>query len=298
MAEASSSSKEKKKNSCWLDLNEDDTQDIMDSRQKHNTKKATKTWLKCVNDSIKDKKIAENLDAVDNKDLPDVIFKFYTEARTTKNERYKNTTLKCLWAGLNRYIKEKRGIDIVSDPKFIHCNEIFKGIQKKGKEAGKGVVKHKDVIESQDMERLQDYFSQYMQPSAVVLQHFVMFNIMFYMCRRGRENFATMEIDTFEVSTTWKQHQKFVTDCAANHFSQLLKMLKSFPPTKNKLFIAQVERDDDGRLYIHQRVDEADKNHSEEDTEATNQGRIYQKKGTNIQFSKCSFQDITQIQQA
>lgn len=196
---AESSPAGKNSNSRWLNLNNDEMQNILDERQKDNTKKATKTWLKCINEYVKDKKFGTDLDAVTDEDLPKVLFKFYTEARTVKNERYKNSTLKCIRAGVNRHIKETRGIDIVSDKRFIRCNEVFKGVQKQGKKAGKGSVKHKDVIESQDMERLQDYFSRYMEPNAVILQQFVMFNIMFYMCRRGRENFASMTVDTFEV---------------------------------------------------------------------------------------------------
>lgn len=198
MAEASASDEN---SSRWLNLNKQDKQDILDNRQKENTKKATKTWLKCINDYINAKKIADGLDAVTDEKLPEVLFDFYTEARTAKNERYKNSTLKCIRAGVNRYVKETRGIDIVSDQNFIRCNEVFKGVQKQGKKAGKGSVKHKDIIQSQDMERLQDYFSRYMQPNAIILQHFVMFNIMFYMCRRGRENFASMKKNTFEVCT-------------------------------------------------------------------------------------------------
>lgn len=42
--------------------------------------------------------------------------------------------------------------------------------------------------------------------------------------------------------------------------------------------------DSDGQLFVEQVVDEADKNHNEEDTDNTNQGRMYQKKGN---FSRC-----------
>ena len=61
------------------------------------------------------------------------------------------------------------------------------------------MIKHKDVIDSTDLERLQDYFSTYRTPDPEVLQQLVMFNIMFYMCRRGRENFATMTVNHFMV---------------------------------------------------------------------------------------------------
>lgn len=185
--------------SRFLKLKSNDKKNIMDERFKQNTRKATQTWLKCINDYVKERKMGNTLDEVSSKDLPDVLYDFYAEVRSTKKQRYKNTTLKCLRAGINRHIKETRSIDIVSDPQFIKCNELFKGVQKVGKKEGKGSIKHKDVIESEDMERLRDYFSKYMTPDAVIFQKFVMFNIMFYMCRRGCENFAEMTVDTFEV---------------------------------------------------------------------------------------------------
>lgn len=40
-----------------------------------------------------------------------------------------------------------------------------------------------------------------------------------------------------------------------------------------------MERDEEGRLYIAQKEDEADKNHDENDLEATTAGRIYEKRG-------------------
>lgn len=180
-------------------LNAARKENLMDIRVAPNTKKATKTWLKCINDYVTECELGQTIDDVTDENLPNVLFDFYTEVRSTKNEVYKNTTLRCLRAGINRYIKEKRSIDIVADKRFIRTNEIFKGVQKEGKQMGKGAIKHKDVIESQDLEKLQGYFSRYMAPDALILQQFVMFNLMFYMCRRGRENFAKMTTDMFEV---------------------------------------------------------------------------------------------------
>ena len=45
------------------------------------------------------------------------------------------------------------------------------------------------------------------------------------------------------------------------------------------LHYLQIGRDPDGTLYLYQKVDEADKNHHENDTENSNDGRIYEKRG-------------------
>ena len=137
-------------------------------------------------------------------DLPEVLFQFYAEVQPKKidpskpnTDTYANTTLRCVRAGINRQIKEKRGIDIINDVRFVKSNELFKGMQNIGKKKGKGAVKHKEIIEAEDMEHFKDYFSRYMQPSAII--RMVVFNVMFYTCRQARENFATITIETFKV---------------------------------------------------------------------------------------------------
>lgn len=209
MAEAA---KLRKKKVQFATVGEDSRQETLDECVSPNTRKATDVWLNCINAYLVKKGIANTITEVTTKDLPEVLFQFYSEVRTVKSETYKNTTLKCLRSGINRFMKETRSINIVSDPRFIRCNELFKCVQKQGKKQGKGTVQHKDVIESQDLERLNDYFSRYMTPSATILQRFVMFNIMFYMCRRGQENFAEMTVDTFHVSV-FQSHLKNLPVC-------------------------------------------------------------------------------------
>lgn len=182
-------------------LKDNDHQDILDERVKKNTQKATKVWLKVVSAYMKEKNLGVCIDEVTTEELPNFLFKFYSEVRKDNAEIYSNTSLKAMRAAINRYIKETRSIDIVSDPKFMRTNELFKGVQLQGKKAGKGTVKHKDHIEPQDLERLQDYFSRYMEPNNVILQEYVMFNIMYYLCRRGRQNLATLTVERFEVHT-------------------------------------------------------------------------------------------------
>ena len=68
-------------------------------------------------------------------------------------KRYHNTTMKGIRAGINRYTKEKCNIDIISDKRFIRCNELFQGVLKENTAAGFGNVTHNDPISSEDLER-------------------------------------------------------------------------------------------------------------------------------------------------
>ena len=68
------------------------------------------------------------------------------------------------------------------------------------------------------------------------LQEIIIFYILFYMCRRGRENLRPMQKGTFAVATD---------------------------PEVNK-------------RYIYQAIDEADKNHKRHGTKIANQGKVYE----------------------
>lgn len=186
--------------SRFVEKTEEQRQEILDDRIKKNTKKVTKVWLNVITYYMKEKKLGLCIDKITTKDLPNFLFKFYSEVRRENGELYSNTLLKSMRAGINRYIKETRSIDIVSNGRFIKANELFKGVQLQGKKAGKGRIKHKEHIEPQDLECLQDYFSKYMEPNPEILQQYVMFNVIYYLCRRGRQNLATLTVDMFEVT--------------------------------------------------------------------------------------------------
>lgn len=166
---------------------------------KKNTQKATKVWLNVVSAYMKEKNIGFCIEEVTTEELPNFLFKFYSEVRKENGEIYSNTSLKGMGAAINRHIKETRSIDIVSDPKYMHTNELFKGVQLQGKKGGKGTIKHKEHIDPEDLARLHDYFSKYMAPNNIILQEYVMFKVMYYLCRRGHQNLATLTVDMFEV---------------------------------------------------------------------------------------------------
>lgn len=155
-------------------------------------------WLNIVSCYMKEKKLGLCIEEITDEDLPNFLFKFYSEVRKENGQLYSNTSLKSMRAAINRHIKETRSIDIVANPKFMRTNELFKGVQLQGKKAGKGTVKHKEHIDPEDLAKLHDYFSRYMEPNNSILQEYVMFNMMYYLCRRGRQNLATLTIDMFE----------------------------------------------------------------------------------------------------
>ena len=155
-------------------------------------------------------------------------------------EDYKNTSLKCIRAALNCHFKATRNLDIITNEKFIQCNEMFQGVTKKGKWEGRGEVNSKPPIEPEDMERISQYFKKNMKspPNATKLQEMVLFNAIYFGGRCGRENLRNMKINTFDIT-----------------------------------------KDADGQQYIHQVIKEHDKNHTENDYFPSNEARIYEKPG-------------------
>ena len=91
------------------------------------------------------------------------------------------------------------------------------------------------------MEILRKYFTQAMAgpPNPKLLQTIVIFYVLYFMCRCGRENLRAITKSTFQIKV----------DPA------------------------------DGKKYIFQAIDKTDKNHSYHDTSKSNDGRIYEDPG-------------------
>ena len=183
-------------------------------------------------------------------DLPKAIEGFYTSVRTKKNgELYQTGSFKVLRAGLNRWFKAHREIDIVADPNFNHANTMFDSVQSKAKKIGKGVVKSTQVISEDDLQLVSQYFLQdhVTRPNPKVLQQCVLFYIMYFFCRRGQENLYEMTKKHFDLGV-----------------------------------------EPDGTRFIYQAIDEKDKNHNFKDTTPTNQVRMYEDTGNNVTNNKKS----------
>ena len=132
------------------------------------------------------------LEEICDADLPELLGSFFVNVRTIKtHELYLVQSQKCLRASLNRYFKETRNIDIINDLRFIQCNSLFDSLKVKAKKEGKGVCKSTKLIVDSDMTKLGVYFLQDFKKPAVSpkkSQQCVLFYIIYFFCRRGREN--------------------------------------------------------------------------------------------------------------
>ena len=238
MADSKFLSEPQKENRFYSKTPEEITK-ILDERNSRNTKRATKCNLKIFTDYLAEKGLP-TLEQLDLEELPAILQTFYPNLRRLNGDDYKLQSMKCIRAGINRWTKSNRNMDIISDPRFAKANEIFKGVAKVARQTGRGSTKSYPVIEQEDMERIATYFLHDIMnaPDPRKLQKCLLFYIIYFFVRRGRENLYAMTLETFEVAT-----------------------------------------DPDGRQYIFQALDELDKNHREMDTEQAKQGRIYERPG-------------------
>ncbi len=182
---------------------------ILEDRNCESTNKVAKHMRNILEAYIFEKDLPsfdQTLDAA----LPALLEHFYTDLRQKNRQMYKLQSLKCILAGLNRFIKEQRGIDIITDSRFHKTNEMFKGMAKVTCKAGLGSTSSFPPIPDEDLECLITYFYQdFEEPNPRKLQQAVIFSLMFHTCRRGRENMHEMKPDTYCVEHD-AQNCKFV----------------------------------------------------------------------------------------
>ena len=194
-------------NKRFKTLSKDEKSEIMKKRCAENTGKATKLWVDCLKDYLDEKNLPP-IDLLTEQNLPEILSDFYTELKkkgkssktkkvtkqsdeptvsnttdgnTESSDEYKNSTLNCIRAALNRHFKETLGIDIIKNTNFTKTNEMFRGVAKQGRREGRGDITSKEPITEIDMEKLSSYFVTNMQGpvNGKLLQEVVLFQIIY-----------------------------------------------------------------------------------------------------------------------
>lgn len=108
---------------------------LIEERHKDNTKKAIQNAMHILHDYLKEKKL-KNFGDIKNEELLEILLDFYSNLKKAKGGDYKLQTLKCIRAGINRFTKEHRNIDIATDPTFSQTNDMFKAVTTKARKMG------------------------------------------------------------------------------------------------------------------------------------------------------------------
>ena len=210
-----SESSEIPKKQRFRTVTEQDKKSVLLKRKAVNTNLSTNQWITCLREYLI-KKHLPNIEDLSNPDLAEVLGNFYLEAKKKKvqygedpddreqqeiSESYKTTSLRAARGAFTRFFKDERKIDIRTHEDFIESNQIFLSQTKVNKEKGLGKIDSKPAITDQDMKKIHEYFKWIIQGAVNPrgLLQIVVFHILYYLCRRGRENLRSMKKSTFAI---------------------------------------------------------------------------------------------------
>jgi hypothetical protein len=184
----------------FANVNETDIQHLIEQKDSKNTQKVIKRSVSLFRTFLSQRDLNAKFESQTKGELNENLRQFFVSLRTKSGESLKVTSLQSVRYGLTKYLKEICNIDIISDPEFSGSKKVFKAKVTDMKKKGFGSISHKPPITPEDLRKLYD-------PNSVVfnrntpcgLQMKVWFDVMFYLCRRGRENLRTMTKSTFEV---------------------------------------------------------------------------------------------------
>ena len=224
-------SKKRLKLTRFKAVSESEKEEVLNKRKAQNTNKVTKLWIDCFSDYLHQKQLPQ-VEDLTAEQLPNILENFYVEVRSQKQvvndnnepildkegnttfEEYTNNSLRSLHAGFTRYFRLKLQVNIMDNLAFIRANELFQGKMRMNKQEGNGTTKHKQPITEADILKLNNYFRVNMDgpPNGINLQEIILFNIIFYMGRRGRENLRSMKKDTFQIKSDSNGH-RYIFQC-------------------------------------------------------------------------------------
>ena len=216
---------------------EQEIENLIRSKDSSSSKKATKQAVKILREFCSEKEIPTNFENLTKTQLNELLRNFYANARKADGSFYTKNTLNGIRYGLSRYLMAEKKVSIIDDVEFGSSNQVFSASIAELKKIGQAKVSHHPEITKEDLQKL---YLSFDLNTPKGLQDKCMFDIMFFLVRRGRENLREQ--------------------------------------TKNSFAIAV---DAQNRRYIHQAMDELDKNHRENDDpfDATTDGRVYEKPG-------------------
>ena len=177
-------------------------QKLLNEKDKRNTQVATERAIVNFSAFLKAK---SHPDVEDLDQLDGILLDYYSsiQPQIKDDKTYAIQTIKCIRAALNRYFRKQKGIDIVKDSEFVRSNEMFKAVCVESKKSGKGCKKSYPPISQIDLERIAEYFchNHIVKPDPRRLQQNLVFYIIYFFCRRGRENLYTMKKNMFKIVT-------------------------------------------------------------------------------------------------
>ena len=201
--------------------------DLLLDNDSKSTQRTIKRSINAFRSFLKENGDNEDFEMLDKEELNDKLRIFFASIKKKgKNADedgglYKRNAFVSLRYGLSKYIKKEMEYDIVEDVAFSTSQESFQAVYKKIKKCGKGGTDHYPPITDEDVKKLYDGSHHAFNVSTPVgLQQKVWFEVVWYLCRRGRENQREMTKETFKVSVdaSGKEYvAQDIDECDKNH---------------------------------------------------------------------------------
>jgi site-specific recombinase XerD len=179
----------------FADLGEAEIRKLLEDRDSVNTKKSTKGSKAIFEEYLREKKLhhPEN-----SEELASVLKSFYAEVRKKDGSEYTKNSLCSLRFGLNRHFKSVFNYDIIKDKEFDEANSVYEAQCVYLKKRGLAKTEHKPPIADEDIKKLYES-GVFNTDSPATLQNKVFFEILFFFCRRGRQNLRQLKKDDFAI---------------------------------------------------------------------------------------------------
>lgn len=183
----------------FASLTSEDIAKLITEKDSKNTKTVIKMSVKLFRDFLSDKGEDIRFEDFSVEKLDQELSTFWPNARQKDGTMYKKKSLLSIKFGIKKQMMDTKGIDIDSTPDFKNSVEVFRAVASDLKKSGYGSVTHKAVICEEDMAKLHGDNKAFDMATPRGLQMKVWFDVMYYMCRRGRENLREMTKKTFSV---------------------------------------------------------------------------------------------------
>lgn len=154
-----------------------------------------------------EKQIEVDLKTISKERLNGLLRWFYKELKTKKNEYYSPQSLRCIRAGIHRYltISLNRNVNIISGEEFSQANRMLTTMSALWLSNGGRPTEYVS-IEENDLSKIHKSFTR---ETADSLQNEVIFSILYFLGARGREEFRRLRRSDISICTD-SEGQKFV----------------------------------------------------------------------------------------
>lgn len=184
----------------FADIGETELQTLIRNKDSKSTQNIVKRSVKLFRTFLAQRNVEVEFESLAKPLLNENLRVFFASVRNKSGGSLKVSSLQSIKYGITKYLKETCKIDVSTDPEFADCMQIMKATLTDMKKKGHGSVDHKPPISANDLKKL--YSSENLAfniNTPTGLQMKVWFDLMFFLCRRGRENLRNMTKSTYKV---------------------------------------------------------------------------------------------------